>query len=297
MYNPGSYFSVPFPPVLDNDFFPYESSQAFRQLRHLKPSGALMFGINKNEGSYFLLYAFVSNAKWMNNITHLPITNRMDYIRCLRQVLDLDEDDRPEFTEPLVRYTDFEYQTYEHLPTLESWTERLEEISSDRSFKCPTINMASAVTNEHRMPGRRRSNTLPVYFYEFQHRTVSLPMPKWTGTMHGYEIEYIFGIPFSPQFQAAFYRFTDEERQLSDIMMTYWANFARTGDPNILPDGRHVTDQADSEDTEELVEDDFENPANYRQKRRNPFIGWPEFLNSTKAYIVFRSAPGNLHVN
>ncbi|VDQ09406.1 unnamed protein product, partial [Trichobilharzia regenti] len=124
-----------------------------------------------------------------------------------------------------------------------------------------------------------------------------MPMPKWTGTMHGYEIEYIFGIPFSPQFQATFYRFTDEERQLSDIMMTYWANFARTGDPNILPDGRHVTDQADSEDTEELVEDDFENPANYRQKRRNPFIGWPEFLNSTKAYIVFRSAPGNLHVN
>ncbi|VDQ15201.1 unnamed protein product [Trichobilharzia regenti] len=120
MYNPGSYFSVPFPPVLDNDFFPYENSQSFRQLRHLKPSGALMFGINKNEGSYFLLYAFVSNAKWMNNITHLPITNRMDYIRCLRQVLDLDEDDRPEFTEPLVRYTDFEYQTYEHLVSFDS---------------------------------------------------------------------------------------------------------------------------------------------------------------------------------
>ncbi|VDP64553.1 unnamed protein product, partial [Schistosoma mattheei] len=85
MYDPASYFSVPFPPVLDNNFFPYENSQSFRQLKYLKPSGALMFGINKNEGSYFLLYAFVSNSKWMKNLTDLPITNRMDYLRCLRQ--------------------------------------------------------------------------------------------------------------------------------------------------------------------------------------------------------------------
>ncbi|CAH8486965.1 unnamed protein product [Schistosoma guineensis] len=297
MYDPASYFSVPFPPVLDNNFFPYENSQSFRQLKYLKPSGALMFGINKNEGSYFLLYAFVSNSKWMKNLTDLPITNRMDYLRCLRQVLDLDDDDRPEFTEPLIRYTDFEYQTYQQLPTLESWTERLEEISSDRSFKCPTINMATAVTNDYRIPGRRRAHTLPVYFYEFQHRTLSLPMPKWTGTMHGYEIEYVFGIPFSPQFQASFYRFTDEERQLSDIMMTYWANFARTGDPNILPDGRHVTDNVNPEDPDEITGGELEDSLNHKQGRKNPFIGWPEFRNSTKAYIVFRSAPANLLVS
>ncbi|CAH8429195.1 unnamed protein product [Schistosoma rodhaini] len=298
MYDPASYFSVPFPPVLDNNFFPYENSQSFRQLKYLKPSGALMFGINKNEGSYFLLYAFVSNSKWMKNLTDLPITNRMDYLRCLRQVLDLDDDDeRPEFTEPLIRYTDFEYQTYQQLPTLKSWTERLEEISSDRSFKCPTINMATAVTNDYRIPGRRRAHTLPVYFYEFQHRTVSLPMPKWTGTMHGYEIEYVFGIPFSPQFQASFYRFTDEERQLSDIMMTYWANFARTGDPNILPDGRHVTDNLNPEDPDEITGDQLKDSLSHKQGSKNPFIGWPEFRNSTKAYIVFRSAPANLLVS
>lgn len=47
--------------------------------------------------------------------------------------------------------------------------------------------------------------------------------------MHGYEIEYVFGIPFSPVFAENFYRFGDAERELSDRMMTYWANFARTG--------------------------------------------------------------------
>ncbi|TPP57041.1 Carboxylic ester hydrolase [Fasciola gigantica] len=229
MFDPASYFYVPFPPVLDNHFLPYSAPNTFRQLHFLKPDGALMFGINKNEGSYFLLYAFVQNQHWRREQTQLPIHNRSDYLRCLRRVLELDDDDGPEYTEPLVRYTDFEYETYEYLPSLATWTERLETISSDRSFKCPTIDMALTATNIYRYAGRRSSHTLPVYFYEFQHRTASVPWPKWTGTMHGYEIEYVFGIPFSPQFQATFYRFTDEERRLSDMMMTYWANFARTG--------------------------------------------------------------------
>ena len=69
----------------------------------------------------------------------------------------------------------------------------------------------------------------PVYFYEFQHRTASLPWPDWMGTPHGYEIEYVFGMPFDDYFKKRFYPFTARERLLSSIMMTYWANFARTG--------------------------------------------------------------------
>ncbi|VDN15281.1 unnamed protein product [Dibothriocephalus latus] len=113
-----------------------------------------------------------------------------------------------------------------------TWTNRLEKISSDRSFKCPTIDFARVIVNEqravHKHPSKR-SVTRPTYFYEFTHRTKSLPWPTWAGVMHGYEIEYVFGIPFSPLFTEAFYGFTDEERELSDVMMTYWANFARTG--------------------------------------------------------------------
>ncbi|KAA3671106.1 acetylcholinesterase [Paragonimus westermani] len=229
MFDPASYFFVPFPPVLDNHFLPYENEHRLQQMLHLKPTGALMYGVNKNEGSYFLLYAFVKTNNWHGDKTQLPIANREDYLNCLRRVLDLNNDDNPEITEPLVRYTDFQYETYTHLPSLASWTERLEMISSDRSFKCPTIKMATAVTSENRISGNRRAQTLPVYFYEFQHRTQSVQWPAWTGTMHGYEIEYVFGIPYSPQFQATYYRFTDEERKLSDMMMTYWANFARTG--------------------------------------------------------------------
>lgn len=86
--------------------------------------------------------------------------------------------------------------------------------------------------NEYRASHKNpkiRSLTRRTYFFEFAHRTASLPWPGWAGVMHGYEIEYVFGIPFSPLFAEAFYGFTDEERELSDKMMSYWANFARTG--------------------------------------------------------------------
>ena len=48
------------------------------------------------------------------------------------------------------------------------------------------------------------------------------------GARHAGEIEYVFGtLDSSPgvPWDAA-------DRRISDLMMTYWSNFARTGDPN-----------------------------------------------------------------
>ena len=42
--------------------------------------------------------------------------------------------------------------------------------------------------------------------------------------MHGDEIAYIFGEPLNEAFD-----YSEEEKQLSRDIMTYWANFARTG--------------------------------------------------------------------
>ena len=49
------------------------------------------------------------------------------------------------------------------------------------------------------------------------------------GARHASEIEYVFrslalSLPKTP--------WTDEDRKLSDTMTSYWANFARTGDPS-----------------------------------------------------------------
>jgi para-nitrobenzyl esterase len=51
---------------------------------------------------------------------------------------------------------------------------------------------------------------------------------KDIGARHAGEIEYVFGaldsLPAVP--------WEDADRRLSELMMTYWTNFARKGDPN-----------------------------------------------------------------
>ncbi|KAF7482542.1 Hypothetical predicted protein [Marmota monax] len=73
-----------------------------------------------------------------------------------------------------------------------------------------------------------RDASFPVYLYEFEHHAPSgiIVKPRNDGADHGDEIRFIFGSPFSKG------SFTDGEKALSLRMMKYWANFARTGNPN-----------------------------------------------------------------
>ncbi|HXE80491.1 MAG TPA: carboxylesterase/lipase family protein [Vicinamibacterales bacterium] len=77
----------------------------------------------------------------------------------------------------------------------------------------------------------------PVYRYSFDRKIPVAPDTKINGVpatskdigaRHAGEIEYVFGtldsIPNVP--------WEDVDRRLSEAMTTYWANFARTGDPN-----------------------------------------------------------------
>jgi para-nitrobenzyl esterase len=75
----------------------------------------------------------------------------------------------------------------------------------------------------------------PVYRYSFDH---PMPVPPGTkqhgvevtgtdlGARHAGEIEYVFGALHPPV------PWTPEDRALSDAVMTYWSNFAKTGDPS-----------------------------------------------------------------
>lgn len=63
-----------------------------------------------------------------------------------------------------------------------------------------------------------------VYLYLFDHQASNLAWPEWMGVIHGYEIEFVFGLPLDKRLN-----YTAEEEKLSRRMMRYWANFARTG--------------------------------------------------------------------
>nr|XP_033799420.1 fatty acyl-CoA hydrolase precursor, medium chain-like [Geotrypetes seraphini] len=98
------------------------------------------------------------------------------------------------------------------------------EMFGDMMFVVPSVKTA----RYHRDSG------LPVFLYEFQHRPSGYGnlRPDFVKADHGDELGYVLGNPFLPTYLSVLSIATDEEKSLSKTMMKYWANFARTGNPN-----------------------------------------------------------------
>lgn len=80
----------------------------------------------------------------------------------------------------------------------------------------------------------QRDSGAPVYFYEFQHRPHCFAdsKPAFVKADHTDEIRFVFGGAFLTGDMVMFEGATEEEKTLSRKMMRYWANFARSGNPN-----------------------------------------------------------------
>ncbi|XP_034297622.1 neuroligin-3 isoform X3 [Pantherophis guttatus] len=72
----------------------------------------------------------------------------------------------------------------------------------------------------------------PTYFYAFYHHCQSLMKPPWSDAAHGDEVPYVFGIPMIGPTDLFPCNFSKNDVMLSAVVMTYWTNFAKTGDPN-----------------------------------------------------------------
>ncbi len=74
----------------------------------------------------------------------------------------------------------------------------------------------------------RKTSDSPVYRYHFELRATPSKFHPGTFAFHSDDIEYVFGtLDTRPGFVVR-----PEDRTLSDEMMGYWTNFAKTGDPN-----------------------------------------------------------------
>jgi para-nitrobenzyl esterase len=77
------------------------------------------------------------------------------------------------------------------------------------------------------LEAQKTSGKQVVYRYRFDQPLPSTDKTKKFGAYHSVEIEYVFG-----QLGSKALPFRAEDRKLSGQMQQYWANFARTGDPN-----------------------------------------------------------------
>jgi para-nitrobenzyl esterase len=100
---------------------------------------------------------------------------------------------------------------------------------SDDEVKSALNRLVTIATfhTAHRRAARLLSshNKSKVYLYHFT-RVAPIPRLKPLGAFHGMEIFYAFGnlgetLPFE-----------ETDYKLSETMMSYWTNFAKTGDPN-----------------------------------------------------------------
>lgn len=165
---------------------------------------SILLGGNKNEGVYFLIYGIPQMFYW--KLPNETISEK-DYIDVVQL---LSRSDKQIVTDTV----NFEYGVPQKFGERERNREILDDMLGDADFVCPVVDFARDY--------RKHGNT--VYQYQFVHRTSGNPWPQWMGVMHGYEIDHLFGMPYNTSFN-----YTEEEQLLSTKMMTYWANFAKTG--------------------------------------------------------------------
>ncbi|CAH8452054.1 unnamed protein product [Heterobilharzia americana] len=245
------YFDVPFQPVIDGYVILKHPDAIFtsKNTSLLKNQPELLIGINENEAMFFLLPGMsIKHTKFVYENGTMLMPQTFD-LAAERKQFSEDEEiadfywitatqilDESQIRPGLAKLPSYFYSLPFHSGpndgyydpdtiklTGEELIKRLDRFAGDLDFACPTLNFADQVA---RLPGAK------VFLYHFNKRTQSLPLPNWTGVMHGYEIEYVFGMPNDPEFSKQFYAFTDEEKQISSSIMKMWTNFAKTGHPS-----------------------------------------------------------------
>jgi para-nitrobenzyl esterase len=78
------------------------------------------------------------------------------------------------------------------------------------------------------LEAHRKTGESPVYRYHFELRALPSKYHPGTFAFHSDDIEYVFGTLDTRPGETV----RPEDRKLSEQMMSYWTNFAKTGDPN-----------------------------------------------------------------
>ncbi|XP_024876595.1 acetylcholinesterase-like [Temnothorax curvispinosus] len=200
----------PFVPVIDGAFLD-ETPQRSLVTSSFKKTNILM-GSNTEEGFYFIIY-YLTELFRIDGAEDVKVT-RDQFISAVSEL-------NPYVNQIGRNAIIYEYSNWLHPDDPHANRDALDKIVGDYQFTCNVNEFAG-----------RYADSSTVYMYYYKHRSRNNPWPRWTGVMHADEISYIFGEPLDSS-----KGYTHEEVQLSKRMMRYWANFAKTGDPNIGESG------------------------------------------------------------
>ncbi|XP_043974962.1 cholinesterase-like [Gambusia affinis] len=204
---PPSILSVPFIPNIDGDVIPSDI-ETLLNLTNL-PKKELLIGLNKDEGTYFLLYGMPGFTRQGESLI-----TRKDFMDGLPLVLT-------NKSELVKEAAIFDYTDWEDEYNTRTNRDQMGRMVGDVLFSCPVMTFATKFA-EH---GGK------TFFYFFEHVSSKNPWPKWAGVMHGYEIEFVFGMPLDTALNYSEYEVT-----VSKKIMQHFGNFSRTGNPGFKVD-------------------------------------------------------------
>ncbi|CAH1791128.1 unnamed protein product [Owenia fusiformis] len=195
------------PPVIDGTFLPDSPSNLYKQDRYNKVD--YIIGFNSHEG--FLVTRMVYAGLGIE----FKLDDRATFKQYLRRlVLHNYRNNQDKITDAIMEeyVGDFDFRDSERA------TQLFSDIYGDMIFISPSLAVAKA-----------HSACCDTYIYMYDHRLRVSPKPEWIKADHGEELVLVFGEPHQTSFPQYF---TEEEQSLSHTFMSYWANFAKSGNPN-----------------------------------------------------------------
>ncbi|XP_042316262.1 neuroligin-4, X-linked isoform X1 [Sceloporus undulatus] len=202
-------YHIAFGPVIDGDVIPDDPQILMEQGEFLNYD--IMLGVNQGEGLKFV-DGIVDNEEGVSpNDFDFSVSNFVDNLYGY-----------PEGKDTLRETIKFMYTDWADKENPETRRKTLVALFTDHQWVAPAV----ATADLHAQYGS------PTYFYAFYHHCQSEMKPSWADSAHGDEVPYVFGIPMIGPTELFNCNFSKNDVMLSAVVMTYWTNFAKTGDPN-----------------------------------------------------------------
>ncbi|XP_071941549.1 acetylcholinesterase-like [Antedon mediterranea] len=206
--------TLTFVPNSDGEFLPDDPNKLYDDPNAINDVD-IMLGTLSDEGTFMVKMVMVGEV----------VTNRTfydDYVTGMSAMIFQAES---ELEKDLLKYV---YLSDELLANRDSdHYYSLSQMVGDFIFVCPTEKTANQLV---------RAGKENVYLYKMTHvpsRSIwGLSGINDVGAAHGEDMSFVFGMHYNEGNGWLYGKLPAEEVRLTNAMMTYWSNFAKTGDPN-----------------------------------------------------------------
>ncbi|XP_011209314.3 uncharacterized protein LOC105230312 isoform X1 [Bactrocera dorsalis] len=237
-------FSTPLGPIVDGHVIPNQPYKVMGQYTEHFSRYDLLFGVTESE-SYHTLGALALEEGLREN----------ERDNLLRFYMQTRFDVRPDLA---LAATLKKYEDMYNNPTKGTNSEHRDvvlDILSDARVVGPLMQ-----TGLFHADVNRRN-----YMYVFGHNSATGPYANLPHSIAGEELAFIFGAPLAPAGPFPSNSYGAQEKLLSEAVMTYWTNFAKTGNPKAPWKGSFINLHA-------LEWDRYD-------------LDWPEFNKRTQSYM------------